>query len=187
MALTHSTEKNLGLKAPEFNLIGVDEKTYSLNSFSDARALMVVFMCNHCPYVVAVRERINELAKQCLEKGSMLVGINSNDAVKYPKDSYEAMQENAKAYGYVFPYLYDDTQQVAKSYDAVCTPDPFLFENVNGEFLLRYQGRVDDNWKEPAMVTRNDLSLALDAVLEQKKLGFEVVPSMGCNIKWKAD
>lgn len=186
MALTYSKPEGLGSKAPDFDLLGVDGKRYSLSSFSDAKALTVVFMCNHCPYVVAVHERLNELAREHQAKGAVLIGINSNDEVEYPDDSYANMVKKAKEWGLNFPYLHDATQSVARAYDAACTPDPFLFENLGrGEFSLRYHGRIDDNWKEPSKVTARELSNALRAVLSKQSVASDQKPSMGCNIKWK--
>ena len=191
MALTYSLKDELGKPAPDFSLQGVmgvagaQEKRYSLESFKDARALVVIFMCNHCPYVVAVQERINNLAKLFAPQGVALVGINSNDSLRYPDDNFQAMQVRAREQSYTFPYLLDETQNVAKAYGAVCTPDPYVFENVAGRFLLRYHGRIDDNWKEPHKVSRQDLALALEAILTGGKISLDSAPSMGCSIKWK--
>lgn len=189
MALTYSVNQKLGQPAPEFSLPGVDGKTYSLAGIlrdaPEARALVVIFMCNHCPYVIAVQERINELARRYGPRGVKLIGINSNDPIRYPSDNFEAMKKRAAELGYAFPYLMDETQEVARAYGAVCTPDPFVFERVGGEFLLRYQGRIDDSWKDPRAVTRQDLALALDAILAGKPVSPDQIPSMGCSIKWK--
>jgi len=187
MALTYSKYTlRLGDTAPDFKLRGVDGKTYSLESFSSARALAVVFMCNHCPYVIAVQDRINQLAKKYASQGVALIGINSNDPVKYPDDNFAAMQARSKEQGYIFPYLFDDTQSTAKAYDAVCTPDPFVFERVSDQFLLRYHGRIDDNWKDPKSVKRQELAEALDCILSNRAVNPDQLPAMGCSIKWKA-
>ncbi|MFN7684193.1 MAG: thioredoxin family protein [Oligoflexia bacterium] len=188
MALTYTqppTEKELGSLAPDFSLPGVDGRTYSLSSFSDARALVVVFMCNHCPYVIAVQERINDLAREYATRGVRLIGINPNDPIKYPDDSLEAMKARASEQGYVFPYLQDLTQETARAYGAVCTPDPFVFENKAGKFVLRYHGRIDDSWKEPAKVTQRELAAALDSILEGRTPQNQQHPAMGCSIKWR--
>jgi peroxiredoxin len=185
MALTYSTEEELGKPAPDFALPGVDGKTYGLSDFSGSKALVIVFMCNHCPYVIAVQDRINALAKDYASKRVALVGINSNDPVRYPDDDFEAMKRRAKEQGFAFPYLHDATQRTAKDYNAVCTPDPYVFERVGDQFLLRYHGRIDDNWKDESAVKRRDLALALDAILSGKPVSPEQVPSMGCSIKWK--
>jgi len=190
MALLHSSVSEWGSKAPEFSLPGVDGKTYSLESFRTSRALLVVFMCNHCPYVIAVQERLNRLAKDFAPQGVAVIGINSNDPAYRIEDSFENMKKTAKEWGLVFPYVFDETQAVARAYDAVCTPDPYLYENVNGEFLLRYRGRVDDSWKDPTQVKEESLKQAIEAILAGKgstvgAIPAEPVPSIGCSIKWK--
>lgn len=186
MVLTYSEAGTLGTKAPDFFLPGTDGKHYRLSDFKDAQALVLVFMCNHCPYVIAVQDRINALAKEYLPKRVRLVGINSNDSVKYPDDRFDAMKVRAKEQGFVFPYLHDESQTVARAYGAVCTPDLYVFApGSSGEFICKYRGRLDDNWKEPAAVRRRDLVLALDEVLAGREPSREQVPSMGCSIKWK--
>lgn len=186
MALTYSIHQEFGREASDFQLPGVDGRTYSLSDFQDRKALIVMFMCNHCPYVIAVQERINALAKDFGPRGVTLIGINSNDAVNYPDDSFEKMRTRAETLGYVFPYLFDETQEVARAYDAACTPDPYVFENVGGKFLLRYHGRIDDSWKDSRAVKKRDLAEAVEAILAGRAVSMEQVPSMGCSIKWKA-
>lgn len=186
MSLTYSIPPVLGSPAPEFSLPGVDGKTYGLAQFKNSKALAVIFMCNHCPYVIAVQERINAIAKEFASSGLSLVAINSNDTVKYPDDSFEEMKIRSKEQGYVFPYLLDETQEVAKAYQAACTPDPYVYENVGGKFLLRYHGRIDDNWKDVNAVKVRELAQAIAAVLEGRPVAVDQKPSMGCNIKWKA-
>jgi peroxiredoxin len=185
MALTYSSPSTPGAIAPDFSLPGVDGKTYSLKEFRDARALVVIFMCNHCPYVIAVQDRINALAKKYSGQSVKLVGINSNDVANYPDDSFENMKKRAVEKGFAFPYLFDESQSVAKAFNAACTPDPYLYENVGGKFLLRYQGRIDDSWKDEKAVTHRDLAEAIDAVLAGRPVASDQKPSMGCNIKWK--
>ncbi len=188
MALTYSqvpTEKELGSLAPNFSLPGVDGRTHSLGDYTQARALVVIFMCNHCPYVIAVQDRINELAREYGPRGVAVIGINSNDTERYPADNFEAMKARAAEQGYVFDYLLDETQEIARAYGAVCTPDPFVFANEGGSFVLRYHGRIDDNWKAPESVTRRDLADALDAILTGSTPTTEQVPTMGCSIKWR--
>lgn len=185
MALTYSIPMKPGTPAPNFSLPGVDGKIYTLDHFKNSKALIVIFMCNHCPYVVATQGRINELAKKYGPKGISLVGINSNDATEYPDDSFEEMKKRAREEGFNFPYLHDETQEVAKQYDAACTPDPYIFEQVKGQFLLRYHGRIDDNWKDEKAVTRRELATALDAILAGSPVDPEQKPALGCNIKWK--
>ncbi len=185
MALTYSTASKSGDLAPSFKLPGVDGKTYSLDDFKSAKGLIVVFMCNHCPYVVAVQGRINALAREFAAKGVQLIGINSNDSKKYPDDGFEAMKVRAREEGYVFPYLFDETQSVARAYDAACTPDPYVYENVEGKFLLRYRGRIDDSWKDESAVKHRELAEAVQAMLSGKPISADQKPSMGCNIKWR--
>jgi peroxiredoxin len=175
----------LGSVAPDFSLPGVDGKIYSLATFAQAKALVVVFMCNHCPYVIAVQDRINALAREYLSKGVKLVAINSNDAEKYPDDSFEAMKVRAREKNYVFPYLRDESQKVARAYDAFCTPDFYVYANQGKNFVLKYSGRLDDHWKEPSQVTRRELALALDAILAGEEPSTDQKSSMGCSIKWK--
>jgi len=190
MAVTYSVQNELGSEAPGFALLGYDaskkeEREFTLGEFAEKKALVVVFMCNHCPYVIAVQDRINQLALDYSSKGVQLVGISSNDVEKYPDDSFSKMKERADERGFVFPYLIDQTQLVAKSYGAVCTPDPYVYENRNGRFHLAYHGRIDDNWKEPEKVTQRDLASALDHVLAGTPIPPEQKPAMGCSIKWK--
>ena len=180
MALLESTMVPLGTACPDFTLPGVDGRLWSRDDFHTP-ALLVVVLCNHCPYVQAVDDRLNALA-QAFARRCAVVAINPNDAVAYPEDSFEAMRARAKAKGYVFPYLWDEDQQVARDLGAVCTPDFFLYD---AHRHLAYRGRLDDNWKDPTKVRRQDLREALEAVLAGQP-GPEVQhPSMGCSIKWK--
>ena len=181
MALTHSKGMPAGTKAPAFSLPGTDGSVHSLDSFADAEALLVVFTCNHCPYARASEGRLVAIARDYAPRVAV-VAINPNDAVAYPDDAMEAMVARAESARFNFPYLRDDSQAVARAYDAACTPDPFLFDR---DRRLVYHGRIDDNWKDQAAVTRQDLRRAIDAVLEGRPVGFEPVPSMGCSIKWK--
>jgi len=182
MALMHSKGMPVGTSAPPFSLPGVDGKTWSLDSFADAELLVVVFTCNHCPYAIASEDRLLEIQADYADKGVQLVAINPNDAVNYPADSFDKMVERAAQKAFTFPYLHDESQAVARAYDAVCTPDIFVFDR---DRKLVYNGRIDDNWQEPAQVTRRDLRAVLDAALEGRPVDFEHVPSMGCSIKWK--
>lgn len=175
-------ELKIGTKADNFNLKGVDEKLYSLESFKDKKVLCIVFWCNHCPYVIAVQDRFNQIAKDYSDKSFALVAINPNDKEAYPEDSFENMKLRAKEKGYVFPYLRDETQEVAHAYDAVCTPDIYLYDEKR---ILRYRGRIDDNWKDETKVTRNELRMAIEALLNDKPIDFDTTPPMGCSIKWK--
>jgi peroxiredoxin len=172
----------IGSKAIPFKLKGVDGKYYSLEDFKDKKVLCIIFSCNHCPYVKAVEDRINKIAKDNAGTSFALLCINSNDENVYPEDSFEEMKKRAKEKGFVFPYIHDDTQETARAYDAVCTPDIFLYDENR---VLRYRGRIDDNWKEESKVTKRELQMAIDRLLENKNIDFETTPSMGCSIKWR--
>jgi peroxiredoxin len=188
MALTYSEPGALGTPAPDFSLPGVDGRTHRLSDQADAPAVVVVFMCNHCPYVIAVQDRINALAREYAGRGVRVLGINSNDPVKYPDDNFEAMRARATEQGYVFPYLQDATQETARAYGAVCTPDFYLLEpsSAAGQFVVSYRGRMDDNWRKPEAVKTRDLAAAIDRVLAGQPVPAEdQFSSMGCSIKWK--
>jgi len=141
-----------------------------------------MFICNHCPYVVAVEDRILQLQREYGPKGVQLVGICSNDPSNYPEDSPEKLLERWKNKQYGFPYLVDESQEVARAYGAVCTPDLYLFDGERG---LYYHGRIDDSWQDPAKVTRRELASALDRLLKGEAAPAEQSPSLGCSIKWK--
>jgi peroxiredoxin len=173
----------LGTKAPDFSLPNVDGKTVKLADFEQAPALLVIFMCNHCPYVKHVAEGLAKVTGEYLTKGVAVVGINSNDAANYPADSPQQMAAEVKQRGYKFPYLYDETQEVAIAYRAACTPDFYVFD---GSGQLVYRGQFDASRPESGIpVTGADVRAALDAVLAGKKPAAEQRPSIGCNIKWK--
>ena len=180
MVLTESTMVKLGSKAPNFSLPDTKGKRISATDFS-ANVLVVVFTCNHCPYAKAVEDRLISLGNYYKNKADFVL-INSNEIENYPDDSPEKMAERHKEKNYPFPYLFDESQEVAKAYGAVCTPDIFLYTKNR---KLEYRGRLDDNWKEPEKVTHEDLKIAIEAVLDGKKIEFNQIPSMGCNIKWK--
>lgn len=180
MALTESTYTPLGSSMPAFHLQGVDGRSWRQDDFR-TQALLIVFMCNHCPYVQAMDDRINALALAYRGRCAV-VAINSNDPDQYPEDSLEAMGERALEKGYTFHYLFDETQEVARAFGAVCTPDFFLF---GSDRTLAYRGRLDDSWKDPSAVTREDLKEAIEAVLSGKAPITDPKPSMGCSIKWR--
>ena len=180
MALTESTMTPLGAPCPPFALPGVDGRTWTREAFAEP-ALLVVVMCNHCPYVQAVDDRINALAKAYPGRLAV-VGISANDAGAYPEDGFEAMQARARAKGYAFPYLYDEAQSVVRALGAVCTPDYFLY---GPDRRLAYRGRLDDAWKDPAAVTRQDLREAVEALLAGRPVSPDQRPSLGCSLKWK--
>ena len=184
MALTPSTMLPLGTTAPDFNLPDTGGKTVALADFKDQTALVVIFMCNHCPYVVHLRGGLAQLARDYAPKNVAVVGINANDVKNYPADSPARMKEEVKNAGYAFPYLYDETQAVAKAYRAACTPDIFLFDRSR---RLVYRGQFDASRPGNGIpVTGQDLRAALDAVLAGKPTSEFQVASIGCNIKWKA-
>jgi peroxiredoxin len=173
----------LGTKAPDFSLVNVDGRTVSLADFSQAPALLVIFMCNHCPFVKHLADALARFAAEQMEKGVAVVGINSNDVANYPADSPEQMVREAEERGYPFPYLYDETQDVAKAYRAACTPDFFLFDR---DRRLAYRGQFDDSRPDNGKpITGADLRAAISSVLAGKKPSDQQRPSIGCNIKWK--
>ncbi|WP_226006414.1 thioredoxin family protein [Natrinema salinisoli] len=187
MVLTESeSELEAGDAAPAFELEGVDGETYTLESFADDEALLVVFTCNHCPYAQAKFDLLNELAD---EYGDVsVVGINPNDAEEYPDDSFERMREFVDAGKVAYDaYLRDESQGVAREYGAVCTPDPFLFEREDGAFRLAYHGRLDDAPNPDDEPSRFQIREAIDAVLADEPVDLEWQPSRGCSIKWKDD
>lgn len=184
MALTPSTMLSLGTTAPDFKLPDTNGKTVSLADFKGKPALLVLFICNHCPYVKHLRTGLAQLAREYLPKQVAIVGINSNDVENYPEDSPAKMKEEVKSAGYTFPYLYDESQAVAKAYRAACTPDIYLFDRNQ---KLVYRGQFDDSRPGNGVpVTGKDLRAALDALLTSKPVSPNQKASMGCNIKWKA-
>jgi peroxiredoxin len=173
----------LGTKAPDFALPDVGGKRVSLADFANAPALLVIFMCNHCPYVKHVAAGVAELAREYQRRGVAVVGINANDAAAYPDDSPAKMAEEVKLRGYSFPYLYDATQATAKVYRAACTPDFYLFDRARE---LVYRGQMDSSRPgSDVPVTGGDLRAALDAVLAGQPVSASQKASIGCNIKWK--
>jgi len=183
MVRTNSTMLPLGTKAPDFSLVNIDGQTVSLSDLKDAPALLVIFMCNHCPYVIHVSQELARLTSEYQQKGVAVVGISSNDAAAYPADSPEQMVAEAEQRGYTFPYLYDETQEVAKAYRAACTPDFFVFDR---DQQLVYRGQMDASRPNSGIpVTGVDLRAALDAVLAGQPVPENQKPSLGCNIKWK--
>ena len=184
MARTPSTMLPLGTQAPDFSLVNVDGRTVSLADFKGAPALLVVFMCNHCPFVKHISEGLAAFAREYQPRGLAIVGINSNDVTTHPDDSPAMMREEVKRAGYVFPYLYDESQKVAQAYHAACTPDWFLFDKAH---KLVYRGQFDDSRPGNGVpVTGRDMRAAADAALAGKTPGSDQKPSIGCNIKWKA-
>lgn len=184
MVAVNSTMLPLGTKAPDFALPNVDGRTVSLADFQGRKALLVMFICNHCPFVKHIQAELARLGRDLQRKDVAVVAVMSNDAANYPDDSPAKMKEEAENAGYSFPYLYDETQAVAKAYRAACTPDFFLFD---AEFRLVYRGQLDDSRPGNNIpVTGNDIRAAVDALLAGQPVPVEQRPSIGCNIKWKS-
>ncbi len=184
MALTPSTMMPLGTDAPDFNLTDViTNKNRSLADVRGEEGLVVMFICAHCPYVKNIEEELGIVARHYQHLGVGFVGISSNDVENYPEDNPEGLKLQAEKHGFDFPYLYDETQEVAKAYDAACTPDFYLFD---ADLKCVYRGRFDESTpgnNEP--VTGEDLSEAIDALIDGQPALKEQLPSIGCNIKWK--
>lgn len=184
MARTPSKMLPLGTIAPNFKLVDtVSGKPCTLDELKGLNATVIMFICNHCPFVKHVNSKISRLAKDYKSKGVNFVAISSNDVENYPQDSPEKMKKNAIEQGFIFPYLYDQTQEIAKAYDAACTPDFYVFDH---HLKLVYRGQLDDSRPENDIpVTGKDISHALDCLIENKKNTSVQKPSIGCNIKWK--
>jgi len=171
----------IGSKAPDFNLPATDGKKYSLNSFAGKKAIIVVFSCNHCPYVQAYEDRIIEIQKD-YTKDVQVVAISSNEDINYPEDSFENMKARAALKKFNFPYLHDETQNIAKAYGATHTPEIFLFDK---ERKLAFHGKIDDNWQEPQNVKSKYLRNAIDELLSGKQISVPETFTIGCTIKWR--
>ncbi len=170
----------LGERAPDISMRGVDDKLYSLQSFSDKPVLVVVFSCNHCPYVKAYEDRMVAIQKDYAGRGVQLVAINSNDEKSYPEDSFPEMVKRAKEKGFNFPYLRDSTQEAVEAYGGVCTPHVFAFDKNR---VLRYRGRIDDS-RDPGQITSHDLRNALDDLTANRDVRTPDTRPFGCSIKW---
>jgi len=183
MSLTPSNMPELGLAAPDFSLPDPSGKVYKLGDFSEAQALLVIFMCNHCPFVIHLRKALSSFASEYQDRGLAVVGINANDISNYPDDSPAMMAQEIKLAGYTFPYLFDESQQTAIAYQAACTPDFFLY---NAHRKLVYRGQFDGSRPGNGIpVTGIDLRTAADALLAGQTIPDQQQPSMGCNIKWR--
>lgn len=183
MALTYTPEPAIGSACPDFALPGTDGETHSRDSSAkigneNAAAFLVMFICNHCPYVKAIEPRLIALAKQYAESSVRIVAISANDGERYPEDSFAKMKQKS----YPFPYLYDESQEVAARFGAVCTPDFFLYDR---SLKLAYRGRLDDSWKDETAVRSRDLAGAIESLLQGMRPNREQKPSMGCSLKWK--
>ncbi len=183
MAKTYSTMQALGTMAPDFNLPDTDGQLTSFADIAGAKGSLVMFICNHCPYVIHIRQTLTALTAEYINKGIGIVAINSNDTEKYPADAPEFMRSEKAKYGYKFPYLFDESQEVARAYDAACTPDFFLYTRKR---QLVYRGQMDGS--RPGNGVPNDghdLRAAMDALIKDQPIAEKQIPSMGCNIKWK--
>ena len=177
MAFTLEIEQ----QAPDFDLPGVDGRNHRLADFADAEILIMVFSCNHCPYVIGSEDRMIRLHADYAPKGVAMVAINSNETENHPSDSFDHMVERAQAKGFAFPYVRDESQEVAMAYGALRTPHYFVFDRQR---VLRYTGRMDDNPRQPGQETTRELRDALDALLEGKEPPLAVTNPIGCNVKW---
>jgi peroxiredoxin len=193
-----SSQPVLGSACPDFRLPAVDGKVYGRDDFAASPVLVVMFICNHCPYVKAVEDRLIALQREFAAGGQtapdvQLVGICANDAASYPDDALDKLRERWEAKEYGFPYLHDESQAVARAFGAVCTPDIFVYDRPGSEGLpsmqrqLAYRGRIDDSWKDPSKVTRRELHQAVVALLNGQRPASDQKPSLGCSIKWRQD
>lgn len=184
MALVQSEPLPIGWETKDFSLKNTDEKQYSLKDFTDKKGLLIVFTCNHCPYAIASWPLIIDLYHQ-FGKDIAFTAINPNDEEMYPEDSFEQMKVKKVEWDIPFPYLRDETQEIAQVYKAQCTPDLYLFKNENGVFKLFYHGRINDNWQNPQAVREKNLENALKDLANNELPPKSQPPSMGCSIKWK--
>jgi thiol-disulfide isomerase/thioredoxin len=181
MALTHTPDIIEPVPCPDFNLMGINGKHYSLKDFSNGQPLLVMFICNHCPYVKAIEDRLIELGHDLKKESINVVAISSNDEKRYTEDSFENLKARAELKKYPFVYLHDKNQTAAKDFNAVCTPDFFLYDK---NLKLKYRGRLDDSWKDETLVTKRELYQAAVDLKTTGELSFKQTPSMGCSIKW---
>ncbi|MFH0853855.1 MAG: thioredoxin family protein [bacterium] len=182
MTLTESQKVKLNSELPDFNLIGTGGGMNAPRDFADYKVMVVVFMCNHCPYAQAAVPRLTKLQEQYLDKSVIFIGINSNDPGEYPEDDMEHMIKFTQEHNINFPYLVDETQEIARAFGAVCTPDVFVY---NRDRKLAYHGRIDDNWKDGDKATVHNLKDAIESLIIGETPKEEQHPSMGCSIKWR--
>lgn len=181
MALTYTPQAETGFPCPEFTLPATDGKTYSLQDFKNGKPLVVMFICNHCPYVKAIEDRLITLGQDLQKLGIHTVAICSNDSSEHPEDNFENLKKRAEEKNYPFKYLHDASQAVAHEFGAVCTPDFFVYDS---DLKLAYRGRLDDSWKDPSKVTKRELYEAVLLLEKNQDAPQKQIPSMGCNIKW---
>jgi peroxiredoxin len=184
MALLESQAIAIGSACPDFDLPSVDGGRFQRDDFRAQKVLVIMFICRHCPYVIAVEDRIVELRRQFAEAGVQFVGVCSNDAKDYPEDAPDQLAARAREMDYGFPYLVDESQEIARRFDAVCTPDLYVYDENR---KLAYHGRIDDSWKDAALVTQRELAAALRALVDGGQPAADQSPSMGCSIKWKKE
>lgn len=184
MALTYTPEGSLGSRCVDFSLPSVDGNIVSLQAFSGQKALVLMFICGHCPYVLAIEDRLIALAHEFSPQGVSFVGICSNDPSDHPEDRPEALLKRSIEKAYGFPYLIDGDQRLARALGAVCTPDLYVYD---ADLLLKYRGRLDDSWRNPKSVQRQELKDALKALLAGQNVPTQQNPSMGCSIKWRVE
>jgi peroxiredoxin len=182
MTLLESLKLPMGTPIIDFSLPATNGKIYSPSDFSDKKILVIIFMCNHCPYVHAVIDRLIAIQSDYADKDIQLIAINANDSVNYPEDSFESMKDFVVERSINFVYLHDEDQSIAKAYKAQCTPDIYVFDSTR---QLVYHGRIDDNWQDESSVTKQELREALDAILEERPIAENQQPTIGCSIKWK--
>jgi peroxiredoxin len=181
MALTITPFPDLGLDCPDFSLPSVDGGKYSLSDFKKGQPLVVMFICNHCPYVQAVEDRLIQLGHDLQKLNIPIIAICSNDEETYPEDNFANLKKRWEEKKYSFPYLHDKSQEVAKKFGALCTPDFFVYDK---NLKLAYRGRLDDSWKDAGKVTRRELLEAVKLLKQGLKAPEQQTPSMGCSIKW---
>ena len=184
-AITWAQGYKIGDVATDFNLKNIDGKMVKMADDKAAKGFVVIFTCNHCPYAVAYEDRIVALDKKYRPLGYPVIAINPNDAMAYPADSFEAMQKRAKDKGFTFPYLVDETQQVAKTYGATKTPHVYLLQKNNNKLVVKYIGTIDDNYQEADEVKEPYLANAIEALLSGKEIAPAETKAVGCSIKWK--
>ena len=182
MALTYTPFPELGNDCPDFNLPGVDDKTYSLTSFPEGSPLVIMFICNHCPYVKAIEDRLIQLGFDLKKQNVPVVAICSNDESAHPEDSFDNLKKRSEEKNYPFVYLHDKDQNAARAFGAVCTPDYFVYDKNH---KLAYRGRLDDSWKDESKITKRELYEAVQLLLKNEKVSDNQKASMGCSIKWK--
>lgn len=181
MALTFTPFPDLGKSVPDFKLPAVDGKTYSLKDFPPGTPLVVMFICNHCPYVQAIEDRLIQLGHDLKKLNVPVLAICSNDAKSHPEDSFENLKKRAEEKSYPFVYLHDESQNAAREFGAVCTPDFFVYDRMH---KLSYRGRLDDNWKDASKVKQRELFDAVQKLLQGQNVSDQQTASMGCSIKW---